>query len=477
MDDTNDTMHHSQILAQTTCEDIDEVFKNINASFYESKNTTREAYINLFQCIPKPYLGIQGVQKWILSIILFSFLIFGLLGNVLSATVMFRRARRGLSSYFYLGLLAIIDIFVLYSGCLLFLLEITFNYQPQLYSTINCRIGFYIQHFFTYISAWLIVAVTLERFLVVRFPIQSIRMCRLRVAYTISIVLMIFFSIYTSHCFLTMDIVRVNLKTNQGYHPNYNICDLVKHRDILSFIDLCLYSVLPSLLIIIFNILIILTMFYALKQRRNYLQASSCIQTTDTCARNMTQKTKSSASIRTQFFRSRSGESSPAGRSFIPQSRLYHNGLNKTNPERKSPQVPLDSTSATGIRLTCLLLVISFTFVLCTLPISINALFAKALSKYKSTTHWQIRQLSLTVLMYLNHTINFVFYCLTGRVFRNECHKLLHGLWALKDVHISCTMSSDSDKHHHYHQQIILTDRNRRITSQQQQNRVKRSYL
>ena len=310
MEITNHTGNPSYDLAKLTCEIFYEFLTNINPSDYEARNQTREEYINKTlpsRCISRPYSSAEGVQKWVITIILFAFLTFGLLGNLLTATVMFRRSRRGLSSYFYLGLLAIADICVLYSGCLLFMFEITFDYHPLLKALINCRIGFYTQHFFTYMSAWLIVAVTFERFLVVRYPIQSIRMCRLRVAYTISVCLMVFFSIYTSHCFVTIKIVRINLQTSQGFHPNYTVCDLVEYRNLLSLMDLCLYSMIPSILIVVFNILIISTMFYALKQRRNYLQASSCVQTTETCARNLTQKTKSSSSIRTQFFRSRSG--------------------------------------------------------------------------------------------------------------------------------------------------------------------------
>ncbi len=304
-----DTIDISHVLDSITCHDIDKLIKNINASDYESRNMTREAYINTFRpprCIETPYLGIQGVKKWIITIILVIFLLFGLIGNLLSATIMFRRARRGLSSYFYLALLAIVDICILYSGCLLFLFEIAFDYQPQLHATIYCRLGFYFQHLFTYISAWLIVAVTFERFVVVRYPFQSIRICRLHVAYTITTIIFIFFSIYTAHCFVTMDIIRIDLLTNDGFHPQHPVCDLDMHRSLLAFMDLCFYSVIPSLLILIFNMLIISTMFYAMKQRRNYLQASSYLQTTDLCPRNLNQKTKSSSSMRTQFFRSRS---------------------------------------------------------------------------------------------------------------------------------------------------------------------------
>jgi hypothetical protein len=296
--------------ALRTCEDMDDILKDVNASYYEAKNMTREAYITLLRtpyCLPKPYLGVQGIKKWIVTIILVSFLIFGLIGNILSATIMYRRARRGLSSYFYLAFLAIMDICVLYSGCLLFLFEITFDYHPQLQAPIYCRLGFYIQHFFTYISAWLIVAVTFERFIVVRFPFQSILICRMHVAYTVTLIILIFFSLYTAHCFFTMNIIRPYLQTDEGYHPDYIACDLVLYRRFLAFLDLCFYSAIPSLFILIFNILIILTMLHAIKQRRNYLQATSYLPTTNTCPRNLNRKNKSSSSFRTPFFRSRSG--------------------------------------------------------------------------------------------------------------------------------------------------------------------------
>ncbi|CAF0960676.1 unnamed protein product [Rotaria sordida] len=472
-----------QMLSSISCKDIDDFLKDLNATEYESQNRTREDYINSLRspyCEPKPYPLPQGFKKWIVTIILVLFLIFGLIGNILSATIMFRRSRRGLSSYFYLALLAIIDICILYTGCLLFMLDITFNYHPQLYSSFLCRLAFYIQHLFTYISAWLIVAVTFERFMVVRFPFQSIRICRMHVAYTITIIIFMFFSLYSINYYFTMDLFYINLQTNEGYHPNYIVCDLVVHRTLLAFIDLCFYSILPSILILILNILIILTIYHAIRKRRDYLQANSYIQTTNTSQRN---KNKTSSTNRTQFLRSRSAESVPAGRSssqIHKQHRtsqtarnnifIEHNNKQKTNQKKL-----FDPTNITGIRLTCLLLIVSFVFVLCTLPISIRSLIADYLSRQKSTERLQIMHVCLTLLMYLNHTANFVLYCVTGRSFRNECRKLLYSLWLLKDLHISCTIISNSDKHIHYHpqQQFILTDRNRNIRCQQPQ----RQYL
>ena len=90
-------------------------------------------------------------------------------------------------------------------------------------------------------------------------------------------------------------------------------------------------------------------------------------------------------------------ESTPAARSFTQHP--------TQRSQNKSQQLLFDSTSATGIRLTCLLLIISFIFVVCTLPISIRSILADLLPEVRSTSHWQLTQLSLTLLMYFNHTV------------------------------------------------------------------------
>ncbi|CAF3040291.1 unnamed protein product [Rotaria sp. Silwood2] len=481
MDTSQMTSNMVQILSSISCKDIDEFIKDLNVSEFDLQNRTVEEHISSLRspyCEPKPYPIAQGLKKWTVTIILILFLVFGLIGNALSATIMFRRSRRGLSSYFYLALLAIIDICILYTGCLLYMLDIAFNYHPQLHSSFLCRLAFYIQHLFTYISAWLIVAVTFERFMVVRYPFQSIRICRMHVAYTVAIIIFLFFSLYATHYFFTMDLIHVHLQTDEGYHPNYTVCDLDTQRKLLAFIDLCFYSILPSILILIFNILIILTIYHAIKKRRDYLQANSYIQTTNTSQRN---KNKSSSTMRTQFLRSRSAESVPAGRSssqihkqrisHIPRNNIFNEPINK---QKKNQKNLFDPTNTTGIRLTCLLLIVSFIFVICTLPISIRLLVVDYLPLQKTTERWQITQLCLTLLMYFNHTANFVLYCVTGRSFRNECRKLLCSIWVLKDFHISCTMSANSDKHAHYHhqQQLILIDRNHYIRSQRQRQYI-----
>lgn len=82
--------------------------------------------------------------------------------------------------------------------------------------------------------------------------------------------------------------------------------------------------------------------------------------------------------------------------------------MNKTTTlQQKSNQILFDSTSATGIRLTCLLLIISFIFVLCTSPMPIRFLTSHLFEEYHTTIRWQMSRNSLTLLMYLNHTVEY----------------------------------------------------------------------
>jgi hypothetical protein len=102
-------------------------------------------------------------------------------------------------------------------------------------------------------------------------------------------------------------------------------------------------------------------------------------------------------------------ESSPAVRSISQtnKQRICHSPVNNNIflEQNNKQKILSDSTSSTGIRLTCLLLIISFIFVICTLPISIRLLIADYLPSQKSSTRVQIAQLSLTLLMYFNHTV------------------------------------------------------------------------
>ena len=79
---------------------------------------------------------------------------------------------------------------------------------------------------------------------------------------------------------------------------------------------------------------------------------------------------------------------------------------------------------ATGsLRMTVMLLSVSFTFMLTTLPMTISNIIANTVINTGHNTDRTVAQGLLVhtlalLLMYLNHSVNFLLYCVTGKKFR-----------------------------------------------------------
>jgi hypothetical protein len=80
-----------------------------------------------------------------------------------------------------------------------------------------------------------------------------------------------------------------------------------------------------------------------------------------------------------------------------------------------------NSMLATEKRISIILVGISFSFLILTTPVFI---IEQLNDLYPHDYNWDVILACSYMLMYLNHVINFFFYCLTGPKFRNEVIKL-----------------------------------------------------
>ena len=87
------------------------------------------------------------------------------------------------------------------------------------------------------------------------------------------------------------------------------------------------------------------------------------------------------------------------------QNVFLHGQSHQSNITKSLRKMLFASKNATRMRLTSLLLIVSFVFVFCTIPISIRSLISKQLFKNRSTTQWQLTEVCFALLMYLNHTV------------------------------------------------------------------------
>jgi len=104
----------------------------------------------------------------------------GTVGNTLSFCVLVRRHMRSTPMYFYLTLLAVADTFVLYVSAFKVWIRALTQFEVLHISNVGCKLFMFILLCSFYMSAWLVVLVTLDRFLVVWFPFRGYLFMRIR---------------------------------------------------------------------------------------------------------------------------------------------------------------------------------------------------------------------------------------------------------------------------------------------------------
>lgn len=110
----------------------------------------------------------------------------GTIGNVLSVLVFVRTKLRKLSSSYYLAALSISDTVYLFCN----LMQWTNTLNINIYNRNGpCQVFTFVSSMCTALSAWLVVAFTVERFIAVRYPLKRQTMCTVRRAKSILIVL------------------------------------------------------------------------------------------------------------------------------------------------------------------------------------------------------------------------------------------------------------------------------------------------
>ncbi|KAK3596653.1 hypothetical protein CHS0354_006204 [Potamilus streckersoni] len=294
-------------------------------------------------------------------------LLVGTFGNIFSFIILTRHVRK-VSTYNYLTVLAIMDILVLYVGLLqLWIGELTdeiVNHGRWL-----CKILIFLGYVSSDASVWLIIAVTVERFIAVCFPLKAYTMCNIRKARCIIFLVICLICIINVHFLWTVDLKSVSSNDTVGRKCEASDDHKVLVEVAWPWVDAAIYSFLPFVAITILNSLIVRQIFSA-KQKRHQLQ---------------------------YILRS-------------PKSP----GVTRTMPSRNQGEG--------SKKLTCMLMSVSCTFLLTTLPMNI-CLIIRAFWNSNDVKTYATFTLLTTIaklLMYTNHSINFFLYCATGRKFRKQ---------------------------------------------------------
>lgn len=297
-------------------------------------------------------LGV-GLLLWMLPIII----TIGTIGNIFSFIVMLQREMRQTSTFFYLAALAVADTVVLFMSALKTWIRLFSGFEMLHISSASCKTFMFFTYLSLHLSAWLIVAVTVERFIVVWFPLKATSICNTKRAKCTTAGLALTFILLNIHLFWNAELIT-------SPRSGRSMCAMTQnnrflYHEVLPWLHLTLYSFLPCVCLLVFNILIILS----LVKHRQIITS---------------QMTKDDR-----------------------RTRYNHRKLAVT------------------------LLCISFVWILTTTPSALyTVLPLRAKSMSQEALYFFIKVICY-IFMYVNHSINFFLYCITGQAFRRQLLKLL----------------------------------------------------
>lgn len=185
--------------------------------------------------------------------------IIGTVGHVLSIVVLSRPRMRYTSIYCYLFVLACSDTVVLWLSCFKTWVRIVAGYELLHESYAACKIVTFLYLSSTYLSSWLIVAMTIDRFIAVWFPLKVATLCSIRHARKTTAI-MVFLAFFSNiHVFWTMHLVDKSCTYTHYYsYFMWNVFEPLK---------LAAYCFVPFAIVLSLNTALI----YKLKWGSKYL--------------------------------------------------------------------------------------------------------------------------------------------------------------------------------------------------------------
>ncbi|XP_074647542.1 thyrotropin-releasing hormone receptor-like [Tubulanus polymorphus] len=214
-----------------------------------------------------------GDTEPVYEIILFKyvgFVIFlmGIIGNTLTVIVITRnRSLKRCSTGLMLVVLAISDNGALVTGPLMDWINISFNIELQDLNYISCKLKNVAQYFFLQFSSWMIILISIERFVSVYYPTNAKQWFTLKKTYIKIFAIFIALLLLNSHFLWTYDI--------NGFE---DYCDIVdRYSDFIflawGWIDFTVYSLIPWIVLTITNIAIIIR----LRQMKNKVSVTPSV--------------------------------------------------------------------------------------------------------------------------------------------------------------------------------------------------------
>ena len=341
---------------------------------------------------------ILGVNMYGLPVII----LLGIVGNTVSFVVFLTSQLRHQSSSVYLAFLNLSD--CLFLVCLLLSqLEWYGVYVMRVRGL--CQVVVYLSYISAFLSVWTVVSFTVERFIVVYFPLKRLAHCTKRKALWVAFSLLLISLLLYSFSLWTN---RVQIHPTRGHLQCMVVKEFAPLVHGLSMADTFLTMLAPSVIIIVLNILIVMGVWRFIRQRGTLQEGYTTRSVAPPSGIDETYPMTTVTEM---------NNTSPC----IVRTPTPAKGRTRNSKESIDRQRHQCRTQAVQLKTTRNLLIISSLFVILNLPSHAFRVWA-ALNPQGDTPSETLLlwQLVLQFLYYLNFSSNLVMYCACMKTFRLE---------------------------------------------------------
>ena len=194
----------------------------------------------------------------------------GTVGNVLAIVLLRKLGTETSTLPLFFTALAVSDICLLYFGLLPVWLEYQFGYRLSDSHSVVCKLNFWALYSLGCLSAWLLVAMTIQRAASVVWPHKVSSTCTRRQAY-VSIVAIV----------ITTFLINSSLLYGLDIHPDFGVCFFtfpIKVLQAFLLLDLLMSSLLPFSLLLLSNSVLIWKVLQSLRAARARLHSGQTEQ-------------------------------------------------------------------------------------------------------------------------------------------------------------------------------------------------------
>ena len=220
--------------------------------------------------------------RWIWIIISPPLILLGTLGNILSIIVCRRKRMRRFAFSICLVVLALADTVILQVGLWRWWIVLLFNVEIRVWSSAICKGQLFLMYYAGDVTCWMVVTMTVQRFISVWFPTKAHRFCSKKASKRSVIAFLLLGFVKSGH------FIFAHWESGFQYLTNYTIfqgCEAIEpgYHGFMTgswtIIDFLYCALLPSGTISICNIMIVGNLWYRKRKLQN--QPNTIVQKDD----------------------------------------------------------------------------------------------------------------------------------------------------------------------------------------------------